>query len=86
MKIFFLGTNGWYDTETGNTLSILIETKHEYIILDAGGGFHKIGRYIKGSKPIYLFLSHMHLDHIIGLHTLVRFNFFQGIDLYCLFL
>ncbi len=83
MKIIFLGTNGWYDTETGNTLSILIETKKEYIILDAGGGFHKIGRYIKGNKPIYIFLSHMHLDHIIGLHTFVRFKFPQGVDLYC---
>ncbi|MBU2250647.1 MAG: ribonuclease Z, partial [Candidatus Omnitrophica bacterium] len=83
MKIVFLGTNGWYDTETGNTVSILIETKHEFIILDAGGGFHKIGRYIKGNKPISLFLSHLHLDHIIGLHTLARFNFPQGISLYC---
>jgi len=82
MKITFLGTNGWYDTDTGNTLCILIETKKEYIILDAGGGFYKIGQHIKKKKPIYLFLSHFHLDHIIGLHTLVLFNFSQGIKIY----
>ncbi|MCF7907820.1 MAG: MBL fold metallo-hydrolase [Candidatus Omnitrophica bacterium] len=82
MKINFLGTNGWYDTDTGNTLCILIETKKEYIILDAGGGFYKIGQYIKKKKPIYLFLSHFHLDHIIGLHTLLLGNFSQGIKLY----
>jgi len=82
MKIKFLGTNGWYDTDTGNTLCVFIETKKEYIILDAGGGFYKIGQFIKEKKPIYLFLSHFHLDHIIGLHTLLLFNFPQGIRLY----
>lgn len=82
MKIIFLGTNGWYDTKTGNTSCTLIETRKEYIILDAGGGLYKIDRYIKTKKPIRLFLSHFHLDHIIGLHTLNRFNFPQGIDVF----
>lgn len=82
MKITFLGTNGWYDTDTGNTLCVLIETKKEYIVLDAGGGFYKIGQHIKKKKPVYLFLSHFHLDHIIGLHTLLLLNLSQGIKLY----
>ena len=82
MIIRFLGTNGWHDTETGNTLSILIQTENEFVILDAGNGLYKIIRYIKGKKPIYLFLSHFHLDHIIGLHTLAKFNFSQGISIY----
>ncbi|GAG84438.1 unnamed protein product, partial [marine sediment metagenome] len=82
MKIVFLGTNGWYDTKTGNTTCILIETKREFVILDAGGGFYKIDRYIRTRKPVYLFLSHFHLDHIIGLHTLAKFNFLQGMDIY----
>lgn len=81
MKIVFLGTNGWFDTATGNTISILIETNKEYIILDAGNGFYKIDRYIVDEKPIYLFLSHFHLDHIIGLHVLNKFNFTQGIHI-----
>ncbi|MFA7676568.1 MAG: MBL fold metallo-hydrolase [Candidatus Omnitrophota bacterium] len=83
MKITFLGTNGWYDTKIGNTTCILIETKSEFIVLDAGGGIHKLDKYIRNKKPIYLFLSHIHLDHIIGLHTLAKFKFSQGIDLYC---
>jgi len=82
MKIIFLGTNGWYDTKTGNTTCTLIETRDEYILLDAGGGFSKIGDYITRQKPIYLFLSHFHLDHIIGLHALSLFKFRQGIDVY----
>lgn len=82
MKIIFLGTNGWYDTETGNTICVFIETKKEYIVLDAGNGIHKIDRYIKKPKPVYLFLSHFHLDHIAGLHCLAKFNFRQGITVY----
>ncbi len=83
MKITFLGTNGWYDTKTGNTTCILVETKNEYIILDAGGGLHKLDLYIKSkTKPIYLFLSHYHIDHITGLHTLVKFNFPQGMTIH----
>lgn len=82
MKVVFLGTNGWYDTETGNTVCILIEAGEYFIILDAGNGFYKIGEYITDEKPIYLFLSHFHLDHIIGFHILNKFNFTQGIRIY----
>lgn len=82
MRAYFLGTNGWYDTNTGNSVCVLLDTKDRYIIFDAGNGFYKIDRYIKGDKPIYLFLSHFHLDHIIGLHILAKFNFKQGIDIY----
>jgi ribonuclease BN (tRNA processing enzyme) len=75
MKITFLGTNGWFDTDCGNTICTLIETKAAYIILDAGNGIHKANRYIKKDMPVYLFLSHFHIDHIEGLHTLAKFNF-----------
>jgi ribonuclease BN (tRNA processing enzyme) len=82
MKVIFLGTNGWYDTETGNTVCVLVETKNEYVIFDAGNGFYKIDKYITKRKPIYLLLSHYHLDHVIGLHALAKFAFKQGIDIY----
>lgn len=82
MKIRFLGTNGWYDTDTGKTICVLVETGSEFIIFDAGNGFSDIDRYIKASKPIYLFLSHFHLDHIIGLHALNKFRFKQPINVY----
>lgn len=75
MKITFLGTNGWYDTDCGNTVCTLIETKTSYLILDAGNGIYKADKYIKNGKPIYLFLSHFHLDYIEGLHTLAKFGF-----------
>ncbi len=77
MKIIFLGTNGWYDTQTGNTISILIATREYNIVLDAGNGFAKLDRVLSNSNPIFLFLSHFHLDHLIGLHTLFKFSFSQ---------
>jgi ribonuclease BN (tRNA processing enzyme) len=82
MRVIFLGTNGWYDTQTGNTVCVLIETSNEYLILDAGQGFYKIDQYINSLKPIYLFLSHVHLDHVSGFHILNKFHFPQGIDVY----
>ena len=82
MKIHFLGTNGWYDTHTGNTTCLLVETGKEHVILDAGNGLHKIDRYIKDEKPIYLFLCHLHFDHASGLHALGKFDVRQGIRIF----
>lgn len=82
MRIVFLGTNGWYANRLGNTSSILIESEDFYIILDAGDGIHKIDSIINDKKPIILLLSHLHLDHIIGLHTVAKFPFTQEINIY----
>jgi len=81
VKVIFLGTNGWYDTGTGNTICTLIKADGANIILDAGNGLYKIDRHIltDDRKPVYLFLSHFHLDHIVGLHTLNMFNFPGGL-------
>ena len=82
MKIYFLGTNGWYTTPTGDTPCILIDSKDRYVIFDAGNGIYKIDQYIKENKPISLFVSHFHIDHVSGFHILNKFNFQQGIDVY----
>lgn len=58
---------------------MLIETQGEYIVLDAGYGIHKLGRHVTNNKPVYLFLSHFHLDHVIGLHVLGKFEFASGL-------
>lgn len=79
MKITFLGTNGWYSDKLGNTPSTLIEGEDCYVIFDAGYGIAEATKFIKKDKPAYLFLSHMHLDHVCGLHVLPKFNFKQGL-------
>lgn len=82
MKLTFLGTNGWFDSSTGNTVSAILETQKYYIILDAGFGLAKADACIKEDKPVFLFLSHFHIDHICGLHALPKFHFKQGLTIF----
>ena len=82
MKIIFLGTNGWYSTSSGNTSCILVDSEKYYVVLDAGDGIHKLEEYIKTEKPIIIFLSHLHLDHIIGFHVFSKFRFNQNAKIY----
>jgi len=82
MRIVFLGTNGWYDTNIGNTPCVLIDTKNYTLILDAGNGIYKLEKYVNWKKPAFLFLSHLHLDHIFGLHTLIKFKFEKPLTIF----
>lgn len=82
MKEIFLGTNGWYSSPTGDTPSILLDTKDHYLVLDSGNGINKLDQFITEDKPISLFISHFHLDHVSGIHILNKFEFKQGIDVY----
>jgi len=81
MEIIFLGTNGWYDSAVANTVCTLIKTKRHDIVLDAGNGIYRLDKYVDGSRHVYLFLSHFHLDHIMGLHILPKFNFKKGMTI-----
>ncbi|MCD1294664.1 MBL fold metallo-hydrolase [Methanocella sp. CWC-04] len=84
MRVVFLGTNGWYDTKTGNTLCTLIEAGDKFIVLDAGNGIHKLNRHIprEDARQTFLFLSHFHLDHVEGLHTLNKSRLSKGLKIY----
>jgi ribonuclease BN (tRNA processing enzyme) len=82
MDITFLGTNGWYATNNGNTSCVFVDTKDYYLIFDAGDGIYKIDELIKKKKPIMIFLSHLHFDHILGIHVLAKFGFEQTIHIY----
>lgn len=82
LKVVFLGTNGWYDTATGNTTCILLKTEDYYILFDAGNGIYKVDSYCREPKVGYLFISHFHLDHIIGLHILNKIKCFTELHIY----
>ncbi len=76
VKLTFLGTNGWYATPLANTVCALLETPSRYIVLDAGDGIHRLDSCATDpNKPVDLFLSHFHLDHVIGLHIQPKFHF-----------
>jgi ribonuclease BN (tRNA processing enzyme) len=82
MKVRFLGTNGWYSTDFGNTSCVLVESERFYIVLDAGDGIYKLDRYVLTEKPVHLFLSHLHFDHIIGFHLFDKFKFKKKVNVY----
>ena len=85
IEVVFLGTNGWFPTETGDTPCVLIKTPDFSILFDAGNGLRKADQYLKTRKghPVFLFLSHFHIDHISGLHFLAKFSFPQGLMIGC---
>jgi len=77
-KLVFYGVRGSYPVPDkmvnkygGNTSCILIETDDRLLILDAGTGIINTGKYLLKSRPqqkkIDLFLTHLHIDHILGL-------------------
>lgn len=82
LSVYLLGTNGWYDTQMGNTICTLIKHRDFNIILDAGFGIHKLDKFCDFNRPAYLFLSHLHIDHICGLHLLAKFNFKKGLKIF----
>jgi ribonuclease BN (tRNA processing enzyme) len=82
VKVRFLGTNGWYSTNFGNTSCVLIESERFYVVLDAGDGIYKLDKYVLTEKPVHLFLSHLHFDHIIGFHLFGKFRFKKAVNVY----
>ena len=83
VRIAFMGTNGWYPTKTGNTVSALVETPERYIVLDAGDGLFGLDSFAPdNNRPVDLYLSHFHLDHVWGLHALPKMRFAAGITIW----
>ena len=82
LKITFLGTNGFYPTALGDTVCVLIETDKYNLILDAGSGLSKLDQFDYNQKPTYIFLSHLHLDHISGLFTLPKLKFSSTLKIF----
>jgi ribonuclease BN (tRNA processing enzyme) len=84
-KIITFGTVGWIPTVTRETPCVCVDLGDNLFIFDAGTGISnfssKIGlELLSKHKEIHLFLSHFHLDHIIGLSYLPFF--FKDKNLY----
>jgi len=64
MKLILLGTSGYHPNDLRQTLCLLIP--EHGILLDAGTGIYRAGRYLQ-TPTLDIFLTHAHLDHVIGL-------------------
>ena len=56
----------------GNTSCFLADLGGETVILDAGSGLASLGEAVPlpgGRRRVHVLLSHLHLDHIMGLFT-----------------
>lgn len=51
----------------GNTTTVSVEIEGKVLVLDAGTGISDLGRALMGTdEEIFLLLSHLHTDHILG--------------------
>ncbi len=77
-ELTFFGVRGSYPVADrrmagvgGNTTSLLYEAAGQTVVFDAGTGIIALGRLLMRRRPpprrISLFLTHLHIDHIVGL-------------------
>jgi len=64
MRLVLLGTTGYHPNDRRHTPCLVIPECG--IMLDAGTATYRAGRYLETSE-LDIFLTHAHLDHVIGL-------------------
>jgi ribonuclease BN (tRNA processing enzyme) len=64
MKIILLGTTGYHQNDRRHTPAMVLPECG--VLLDAGTAMYRLGRYLR-TRELDIFLTHVHLDHIIGL-------------------
>jgi ribonuclease Z len=64
MQLRFLGTTGYHPNDRRQTACLMLPEIG--VILDAGTGMYRAGRFLQ-TETLDIFLTHSHLDHIIGL-------------------
>ncbi len=65
MKLTVLGKYGPFSVNGGSTSSYLVESNDEYAVLDLGSGtLTKLLKRININNLNFLYLSHLHFDHI----------------------
>lgn len=64
MKLVFLGTGGYHPTDHRETLCLLLPECG--VMLDAGTSIYRAAQYLS-TNELDIFLTHAHLDHVVGL-------------------
>ncbi len=73
MKLVFLGTTGYHPNERRHTACLMLPELG--VVLDAGSGIFRARQWLQTSE-LDIFITHAHLDHVMGLTFL--FDVFAG--------
>jgi ribonuclease BN (tRNA processing enzyme) len=76
MKLVLLGTAGYHPSDQRQTACLMLPEVG--IVLDAGTGMYRVGDHLTTDR-LDIFLTHSHLDHIVGLTYLFDVNVGQPI-------
>lgn len=68
MKLVLLGTGGYYPSQRRHTACLMLPEIG--LVLDAGSGMFRVRDYL-ATDHLDIFLSHVHLDHVVGLTYLL---------------
>ena len=75
MEVVFLGTHGWYPRH-GHTPCVVVHAERAELVFDLGTGAAMLKGELRLDTPAHIFLSHLHLDHSVGLSFLL--GIFKG--------
>lgn len=68
MRVVLLGAEGYHPNDRGHTACLVVPEAG--VVLDAGTGLYRLGRHL-ATPQIDIFLTHAHLDHVVGLTYLL---------------
>ena len=72
MRLVLLGTTGYHPNDRRQTACFLLPECG--VMLDAGTGVYRAARYL-ATPELDIFLTHAHLDHVVGLSYLLDVTF-----------
>lgn len=77
LRVCCLGTAGYHPNATRHTSCYMLPELG--FVLDAGTGFFRVRDYL-ATNELHVFLSHAHLDHVIGLSFLLDVLYRRSVE------